>query len=473
MTAEVAVMNKQAVALAADSAVTVPLPGGPKIYNSVNKLFAISKYAPVGVMVYGNAEFMQLPWEIIIKRYRNQLGSRRFDRLEEYAQAFLRHLNEETPSISPGSESAFVRGTVHVLLRLVRSRIDKDVEAHLQRGQPIAQDEVSRIASGAISGFRALVESERDLPTVPATFDGSFDAAFGEKVKDWVAQAFEQLPLDDSSRTELFSALRASFRKPKFTGTSGLVIAGFGESEVLPRLRAYELDGVLCGFLRYREANTMDVAPNNNAAIIPFAQHEVVSTFMEGIDPNLRVLLRRALEGLLRSLPDLLANAAAEAPLEATQLREGIERSLDRLVSEVDDFIEEEHVRPIISAVAMLPKDELAAMAEALVNLTSFRRRVSTDAETVGGPIDVAVISKGDGFVWIKRKHYFKPELNPGFLAKFQQGPFRCRRLISQRQPHRSVRWTSTSAGTFRFKLNGKPLRQNHHKSVAVTLRSR
>ncbi len=41
------------------------------------------------------------------------------------------------------------------------------------------------------------------------------------------------------------------------------------------------------------------------------------------------------------------------------------------------------------------------------------------DAETVGGPIDVAVISKGDGFIWIKRKHYFSPELNPQFFANY------------------------------------------------------
>jgi hypothetical protein len=43
------------------------------------------------------------------------------------------------------------------------------------------------------------------------------------------------------------------------------------------------------------------------------------------------------------------------------------------------------------------------------------------DAETVGGAIDVAVISKGDGFVWIKRKHYFRPELN----GHFQENYFR------------------------------------------------
>lgn len=39
--------------------------------------------------------------------------------------------------------------------------------------------------------------------------------------------------------------------------------------------------------------------------------------------------------------------------------------------------------------------------------------------ETVGGPVDVAVISKGDGFVWINRKHYFKPELNTQFFNNY------------------------------------------------------
>src|SRR5439155_24553324 len=59
---------------------------------------------------------------------------------------------------------------------------------------------------------------------------------------------------------------------------------------------------------------------------------------------------------------------------------------------------------PVVNTVAALPKDELAAMAEALVNLTKFRRRVTPERETVGGPIDVAVITKGDGFIWLRRK---------------------------------------------------------------------
>ena len=41
------------------------------------------------------------------------------------------------------------------------------------------------------------------------------------------------------------------------------------------------------------------------------------------------------------------------------------------------------------------------------------------EMETVGGPIDVAVISKGDGFIWIKRKHYFNKDLNPQFFKNY------------------------------------------------------
>ncbi len=46
--------------------------------------------------------------------------------------------------------------------------------------------------------------------------------------------------------------------------------------------------------------------------------------------------------------------------------------------------------------VSHLPKVELALMAKTFVNLTSFKRKVSMESETVSEPIDVAIISKGD-----------------------------------------------------------------------------
>ena len=89
MTAEITVMNKSAVALAADSAVTLGPPGNGKIYDTVNKVFSLSKFHPVGIMIYGNAEFMRIPWETIIKIYRDELGEQSFATVKEYSDDFL------------------------------------------------------------------------------------------------------------------------------------------------------------------------------------------------------------------------------------------------------------------------------------------------------------------------------------------------------------------------------------------------
>ena len=53
-----------------------------------------------------------------------------------------------------------------------------------------------------------------------------------------------------------------------------------------------------------------------------------------------------------------------------------------------------------------------------MINITSLRRKVAIDNNigTVGGPVDLAIISKGEGFIWLKRKHYFKSELNPQYI---------------------------------------------------------
>jgi len=62
MTAEIAAMNREAVAMAADSAVTLVTEQGQKIFVTANKIFALSKFEPVGIMVYANASWTPKPW---------------------------------------------------------------------------------------------------------------------------------------------------------------------------------------------------------------------------------------------------------------------------------------------------------------------------------------------------------------------------------------------------------------------------
>jgi adenine C2-methylase RlmN of 23S rRNA A2503 and tRNA A37 len=80
MTAEVAVMNKSAVALAADSAVTIEYTQGDtqheKVFNTANKLFTLSKHHPIGIMVNNTMELGGVPWETIVKYFRLSLSDK-------------------------------------------------------------------------------------------------------------------------------------------------------------------------------------------------------------------------------------------------------------------------------------------------------------------------------------------------------------------------------------------------------------
>lgn len=66
---------------------------------------------------------------------------------------------------------------------------------------------------------------------------------------------------------------------------------------------------------------------------------------------------------------------------------------------------------PLVSAA--MPFQDAIDLAEFLVDLTIKVSRFAPGAPTVGGPIEVAAISKHEGFKWVQRKHYFSHTLNP------------------------------------------------------------
>jgi hypothetical protein len=430
VTAEIAIMNKGAVALAADSAVTIQRPGGAKIYNSVNKLFMMSKYQPVGVMVYGMAEFMGVPWETIIKAYRSALGQRSFPSIPGYASHFLQFLQEEHGLFGEEEQSRYFERTVVNGFSSIRRELDGKVKAALGRPGGLLDGRVKPLASRVVAEKWARLRQAAPLEC----FRGLRKSVLARQHKEQIAKAqqevFQGLPLSVGTQRKLRDIAADLFLSSKFDGpTSGVVIAGFGEKEHFPSLVSNIVDGLLDGKLRFLKGPEHSISIRNTASIVPFAQSEMVHTFMEGIDPYYQRILDRYLEEVFRQYPEDVVNLVITGSKKSKQavkgkLQASCAKLLDELKAKTRDYRQANHVSPVMDAVALLPKDELAAMAESLVNLTSFKRRISMEAETVGGPIDVAVISKGDGFIWIRRKHYFDSRLNPGFLANYYQaGP--------------------------------------------------
>jgi hypothetical protein len=426
VTAEIAILNKSAVALAADSAVTIGTDRGPKIFNTVNKLFTLSKCHPVGAMVYGNAHLMNVPWETIVKIYRAKLRDRRFAHLEDYASDLLRYLAGNRALFPVAAQTEYFQRLVSAFYQCINSEIQTEVRKHIEKTGSISGSSVRRIVQSCIAKHFHQLKACKTLRGFTRQFEKRLLRKYSSVLSKLRAQCFQKLPLasGDLARIRTMSAWLFTKDNFRLQGISGLVIAGFGEKDIYPRFTEFGIEGVIQDKLRFSPRRHTQVGVDCVSTVVPFAQIEVVRGFVEGVDPGMQRLLDKFLDEIFANYPSVLLNhvkgltpAAKTAAVKKTKAAG--EKILKQFRQEFEEFRRKTLVNPIVSTVAVLPKDELAAMAEALVNLTSFKRRFSPNAETVGGPIDVAVISKGDGFIWVKHKHYFKPELNPHFSTNY------------------------------------------------------
>lgn len=146
----------------------------------------------------------------------------------------------------------------------------------------------------------------------------------------------------------------------------------------------------------------------------------MANTFQIGVSPDVFEAGRNQCETSLRTLFD---EVSKNLPAGTVGSRETLVRSvLDTYTKEWFNAAWEAHAKPLLPVVGPLPIDEMANLAETLVELESLKEKVTKPTESVGGPIDVAVISKSDGFIWIKRKHYFEGTLNPRFFHRHSEG---------------------------------------------------
>jgi len=414
MTAEVAILNKYGVALAADSAVTI---GGRKIYNSANKLFALTKHHPVGIMIFGSAQLNGVPWETLIKYYRTRvLLDRKFDTIEEYRDDFLKFL-KTTTAINDQSEDQFIRYFIAVACANVVGMIDRAARKMIESQGGITKRQTNAIVKTTIDDWSTAQLNDCTFSTVESK---QLLTKYSAVCEEAITEGFEKLTLTKPSRAKLIKAIICALANDEaVTDGSGIVISGFGEDEVFPTISRFMIEGRVNGHLKITSQSTDSVKDDYPAIIVPFAQREMVSMFMEGIDPEYRAAVSSAVSDVVKMIPTLISgkHGVAITPQVKTAIGKDIDTILEKFEEGLMSVQMAAFIRPVLQSVAALPLDELALMADALVNLTSFKRRVTMVLESVGGPIDTAVISKGDGFIWIKRKHYFAPELNPHFFV--------------------------------------------------------
>lgn len=438
MTAEIAILNKSAVALAADSAVTISAGSDQqKIFDSEDKLFELTSSNAIGVMINNTMHFMEAPLSVLIKKFRED--SPKFKTVEKAAQSFLSYLNDFVEKSPQRIQDDAVSLAARTNFNWVNNRAQQAFKEWLfepdsSNLRPEFLEQPDTLKDKIPQMMLSLLDQQLNVfervcrIMEDAQFVGDGEPEFTPDQRQTVeAIAREIFPLaSPEQRARAVSLLERTSRKIGAPGDStGLVIAGFGSDELFPTLIAFELYGAFGGRLRYRRVETVDIdRDGDRARVLPFAQREMVERFLYGLDGSIEGKIKTESRSAVALINERIMGALEMPDEERQALHDTIKEAEGEVatgLASVFEAIRADSRSEIEDMVEFMPKAEMARMAEALVNLTSIKRRVSRGFETVGGPIDVAVISRAEGFVWVSRKHYFPRELNDRYFTRMAQ----------------------------------------------------
>ncbi len=432
MTTEIAVINRLGIALAADSAVTIPGYGADKVFDTGDKLFELSERYPVALMVNGSMDFLGVPWELVAKEFRctPPAGAEKIsiaDWMESFLAFVANHQAVKDDDVKRWLQHLIVE-TIEDLTATVRERLEQAAE---EDGDQNLQSVLKALYSTTI--IERIDDLEKKV--VLKSLAGLGEDDLLPQIRSLLLEMEDLLPLDAGGEQHgLFARLVAQrlLKDLDRLPATGLIVCGFGGKDLFPSLFAVEIDGYVAKRLRYRTSHNVTIARGQETGnAISFAQTDVVDRLLKGTDSRFidgtRAFIRENVaQSLQRNFGRLKLRILKQDDTEISPSDIGSilgELIASQFESQFASTITQEFEKKFKETIALMPKQDLIELAEALVSITAIERKASDDAGTVGGPIDVALITRSEGFVWIKRKHHFDAALNPRFMWRRFSAP--------------------------------------------------
>ena len=415
MTAVVGILNKQGVAIAADSAVTRGRNKDgrkqEKVTKNGNKMVRLCEAVPVAVMITGNADFLQTPWDVIARRYRQIRGSTEHHSVEAAVHDFFSFIQSDPVFWDGGCDKGYLRHLIEWVFNRIVDKVGKAGE---------------RTPDGNLRR--------------PASFVKSFRKVAKSLCNDWersgICTQFKEYPIEQFRVTahriigsflsmkncQLFDEIHTSLEEAVWTrlrtrfeeGPSAtLVFSGYGKGQKYPSL----VSALVCeGFDRHvsyhiRPEDIVCISEERPVSICPYAQDDVIRSILRGIHIDWSKEAGEVFQNIVNpfssdifGIPfaddspgvefyDMLSEVRT-SDLQRMFYKEGM-RMLDKNQHEWEKLLEDSDL------------ETLASLADCLIDLTGFHRILTFSQEGVGGPVDVAVISKNDGFTWLRRKNWY------------------------------------------------------------------
>lgn len=413
MTSEIAVMNQHCIALAADSAVTLIEGRKVVVRNGQRKLFDLSSGVPVGVMFYGMADLMGHPWDVLIEHIRKKGRFGSLARTRDYAAkctAMLDGLEEFFPRDRQKDEYRRLLASVFRFLLQLAQYMQ---ESAAQQGRSLSKTQILREAVELVwqrYQFHEDGKPRRDLPCFPQGFGATVARDHSDAIGEMISLGFSNFAPDPAVEQKLRDIAVFCVVKDLFLeDVTGLVFAGYGTSERYPSLVTYYVSAVIGGILKRSEIDVENIDSEMHSAITLFADCEATYGFLRGIELDLEIRLYGTIQSASEALVDQVLAASGLEPARRDELRrqfraQHVPQTLNRIYSAMANYQQQAYLDPVLHVLEIATRQDMAETARDLVALNIFKKRIMARQPTVGGDIDVALISREDGFRWWKKQ---------------------------------------------------------------------
>lgn len=406
MTVAIAAMNAEGVALAADSARTSTLPTRKqRSFHGHDKVFQLQASRTLGAMLYGDTRLAGIPWDTLLALFQEALPAGPPETVAEHLAAFNRWLmtaecltKERRLQARDDRLAAVVTDRIHEAISL---RADHKL---------VFTDFLVRLAA-SVEVLREELEVAPPLPGFETVDSEAHRRAFEKDFQRAIARActgLDELPRNLQLRLVDLLAV-ASIRQTPLADTAGMVFAGFGAAQTLPALSSCTYYGYSADLTLLHIDVDLSIDDRTPAVIAPFSQPDEIEAFLNRQHPDLLVSLRDTWEQMTQALIAAITPMTARWGAGNEFRKEIIAESISKVAANVLERHGYRHTdlldrwpQDVLNVAAGLPREQLAGVADGLVRLTILRQWISSELdETVGGAINVAVISLLDGFQWV------------------------------------------------------------------------
>lgn len=197
---------------------------------------------------------------------------------------------------------------------------------------------------------------------------------------------------------------------------TSLVFAGYGETEPYPSICKCEVTGIKRGKIQYTKPyDTISISDETESSFFAGGQDDIIEAIKYGIQEQRIDDICKRLSVLVKELfkyPEMYKNA----PNFHRDLIN--QNSICQEAKEIIIKSAREHYQQQLRLIKGYNLQEMACLAENLIKATELHRKITFQQESVGGLIDLAIITKNDGFQWLNRKSWYEPSKG-GQYGKF------------------------------------------------------